>query len=256
MIRTVLIGAGNLATHLAKAIENIDEISIVQVYSRTRESAESLAKSINTKWTTSLEEIDSSVDLVIFSVKDDALETIIKKINTGNAICVHTAGSIPIEIFNGICQNYGVLYPLQTFTKSKGIDFSKIPIFVEGSSDEIENRIEYIASKLSDKVRIASSEQRKYLHLAAVFACNFTNHLYAQAASILDQHGLIFEDLIPLIEESVEKIQLIDPRNAQTGPAARGDIGVMQMQKEMLTNETQREIYSLMSESIQRQKEK
>ncbi|MGL4412459.1 MAG: Rossmann-like and DUF2520 domain-containing protein [Bacteroidales bacterium] len=256
VIRVVLIGAGNLATHLANALNNISEISIIQVYSRTRESAESLANTLGTKWTTSLEEIDNSADLIILSIKDDALQGVIKSINITRATYIHTAGSVPMEIFNGSASNYGVLYPLQTFSKAKEVEFSKIPIFIEGSSPEVQDMLSFISKKLSSKVRVASSEQRKYLHLAAVFACNFTNHLFAQAASILNEHGLMFEDIIPLIDESVSKIHTIEPQKAQTGPAVRGDNGVLEMQKSLLNNDIQKEIYTLISNSIQQLKER
>ena len=149
----------------------------------------------------------------------------------------------------GNLPNVGVLYPMQTFTKGRNVDFSTIPIYLEGSSQQALIVAQALAQSVSNKVEEVSSEQRRYLHLAAVFACNFTNHCYALAAELLEAHGLKFEAMLPLIHETADKMDFLTPREAQTGPAVRWDEEVMQRQMSLL-DERNKQLYELISKSI------
>ena len=174
----VFIGAGNLATNLAHAFYR-KGFRVVQIYSRTEESARTLAQAVEADYTTSLASVVPDAQLYIVSLKDDALIELLPQIvaGKGKGLWVHTAGSIPMDIWKGHVERYGVFYPLQTFSKSRLVDFHEIPVFVEGSSDEEVHFLKQIASALSRKVLEANSEQRRNLHLAAVFTCNFTNQI-------------------------------------------------------------------------------
>lgn len=250
----VFIGAGNLATNLAKALYQ-KGFRIVQIYSRTKESAVSLAQAVEAEYTTDLSAIVNDAQLYIVSLKDAAFVQLLPEIIAGkkNALWVHTAGSIPMNIWEGQVERYGVFYPMQTFSKQHEVDFREIPIFVESHSAEDTQFLKDIASVLSEKVHEATSEQRKNLHLAAVFTCNFTNHMYALAADLLKKYQLPFDVMLPLIDETANKVHEMEPRVAQTGPAVRYDENVINKHLQMLADEPQmRELYRLISESIHR----
>ena len=253
-MKVVFIGAGNLATRVAIEFKR-KGIDVSQIYSRTEESASSLCDKLNTisegtSYITDIKDISQDADLYIFSVKDDALENILKQMKPNNGIWVHTAGSIPMNIFSSFKENYGVFYPLQTFSKTRDVDFNRIPVFIEGKNDEIVSSLKETAEKITSDVRNADSEQRKELHLAAVFACNFTNHMYAIAAKLIEDKGLAFDSIRPLIAETAAKIEEIEPYKAQTGPAIRYDEGVINKHLALLQNDTFKDIYSLLSKSI------
>ena len=251
----VFIGAGNLATNLAKALYH-KGFRIVQVYSRTMESARTLAEKVEAEYTTDLQEISKDAKLYIVSLKDAALVDLLPQITEGkqNSLLVHTAGSIPMSIWEGYAERYGVFYPMQTFSKQRTVDFRQIPVFVESNSAEDTRTLKDIASVLSENVYEADSEQRKSLHLAAVFTCNFTNHMYALAAGLLKKYGLPFEVMLPLIDETARKVHELEPRLAQTGPAVRYDENVIGEHLQMLSDEPDmQELYRLISESIHRQ---
>ena len=251
----VFIGAGNLATNLAKALYH-KGFRIVQVYSRTMESARTLAEKVEAEYTTDLQEISKDAKLYIVSLKDAALVDLLPQITEGkqSSLLVHTAGSIPMSIWEGHAERYGVFYPMQTFSKQRTVDFRQIPVFVESNSAEDTRTLKDIASVLSENVYEADSEQRKSLHLAAVFTCNFTNHMYALAAGLLKKYGLPFEVMLPLIDETARKVHELEPRLAQTGPAVRYDENVIGEHLQMLSDEPDmQELYRLISESIHRQ---
>jgi len=252
MKNVVFIGAGNLAFNLAKALYNTD-YHICQIFSRTELAAYGLAQRIGAAYTTDLSLVRNDADIYIVSVKDSVLTERITEIcaGKGNALLFHTAGSIPMDVFKGKALHYGVLYPMQTFSKSKEVDFKKITCYVEGASAEDLTAIKQLASSISDNVQECDSEQRKYLHLAAVFVCNFSNHLYDIADHFLSEHGLEFKSMLPLIDETVNKIHSIKPEKAQTGPAIRYDRNVIEMQSHLLTDHpTWQSIYNIMSRSI------
>lgn len=248
----VFIGAGNLATNLAKALYR-KGFRIVQIYSRTEDSARALAQEVEAKYTTDLASVSTHAQLYIVSLKDAAFVQLLPQIVAGrtDALWVHTAGSVPMEVWEGHVGRYGVFYPMQTFSKQREVDFRTIPIFVESASEEDTDRLKRIASILSEKVYEANSEQRKSLHLAAVFACNFTNHMYALAADLLQKEGLSFDVMLPLIDETARKVHELSPRLAQTGPAVRYDENVINSHLDRLAdNPDLQRIYRMLSESI------
>ena len=251
--RIVLIGAGNVATHLGLAFQ-AKGCEIVQVYSRTEESAKDLAERLQVPYTVSLEEVSVDADLYIVAVKDAALQEVIPSLVKGreDALFVHTAGSISMDVWKGCARRYGVFYPMQTFSKLRMVDFSSVSFFVEASGSDELRFLKELAMSLSPKVYEASSEQRRYLHLAAVFACNFTNHMYALSASLLEKQGLPFDAMLPLIDETARKVHELPPVQAQTGPAIRRDENVMDKHLAMLSEEpVMREIYEKISKNIQ-----
>ena len=243
----VFIGAGNLATNLAKALYH-KGFRIVQVYSRTMESARTLAEKVEAEYTTDLQEISKDAKLYIVSLKDAALVDLLPQITEGkqNSLLVHTAGSIPMSIWEGYAERYGVFYPMQTFSKQREVNFQEVPFFVEAKRPEDVEFLKAVAATLSEKVYEASSEQRKSLHLAAVFICNFTNHMYALAADLLEKYNLPFDVMLPLIDETARKVHELAPRDAQTGPAVRYDENVMNNHLAMLVDSPAlQEIYKL-----------
>ncbi|MBO5593879.1 MAG: DUF2520 domain-containing protein [Prevotella sp.] len=250
-MKIVIIGSGNLATQLSLAFKSAGK-TIVQVFSRTEEHAKELADKIGCNYTTRIEEIRQDADVYIFSVKDDALSGLVASIchKRPNGLFLHTAGSMPMDIFRGHASRYGVLYPMQTFSKNRKVDFREIPCFVEGSDEEVLAEIHSMAASISDHVVDCDSEKRKKMHLAAVLACNLTNHCYRLAERLLESEQIDFQLFLPLIEETARKVKDMSPKDAQTGPMVRYDQNVMQMQMSMLSDERTREIYRLMAESI------
>ena len=252
MMKVTLIGAGNLATQLGKSLKKAGVI-ISQVYSRTEESAQTLGELLETEWVTDVTQVHDEADIYIFSVKDSVLCDLISEVckGRGDKLFLHTAGSMPMSCFEGKAQYYGVFYPMQTFSKVKDVDFERIPVFIEGNSIETEDVIRSLANKLSQRVIRLSSADRKYLHLAAVWACNFTNYCYTVASDILSERDIPFEVMLPLIYETTEKIQNICPKAAQTGPAVRGDKNVMSQQLELMSDrEDLQELYKMLSKGI------
>ena len=166
---------------------------------------------------------------------------------------VHTAGSMPMDVFNGHTANYGVLYPMQTFSKTREVDFNVIPFFLEANTSENAGKLQHLAEKLSGNIRFLSSDKRKSLHLAAVFACNFTNHIYALAVKLLEEQDIPADVLLPLIDETAAKIHTMPPRVAQTGPAIRYDENVINKHLAMLGDSDMRSIYRLISQSIHKE---
>ena len=249
--RIVLIGAGNVAHHLAPALLKAG-MNLCQIYSRTIESARELGKKTGITYTADITAIYPDCDIYIFCVSDDALLPLFKSIRINKAaLILHTSGSLPMDIFKPFVKRYGVLYPLQTFTKKRDLDFKEIPLCIEGCDDTTLEEIRESAELLSLRVEPISSEKRKYLHLAAVLANNFVNYLYGLGGKILEREGLDFTLLRPLIFETAHKVMLMTPEAAQTGPAKRGDEGILNMHKALLKdNRKLLNLYTLMSESI------
>ena len=249
-LRIVLIGSGNVATQLAKAFTQSGCV-IEQIYSRTTQAAKSLAKQYQCSFTTNLIDIYTHADLYVYAIKDDALKDIISSIKPTNGLHIHTAGSLSLTIFEGFQQNYGVWYPFQTFSKKRAVDFTNIPILYEGNTTDNELVLAALAKKISRHSLYCSSEQRKAVHLSGVFACNFTNHLYAIAAEILEESGLSFNILLPLISETAAKVKELSPCEAQTGPAVRYDNQIIEKHEEALANKpNEQEMYRLISKNI------
>ncbi len=250
-MKIVFIGAGNVATHLSKALQDAG-FDIVQIYSRTETSAKELANLLHTPYTTNINHITGDASLYIISVSDDAVGSLLGSLDLAGRLIVHTAGSVPMDVFAGKLENYGVLYPLQTFSKSRPVDFAGIPLFIEANTPGNLQQIRTVAGEISQKVYCASSVERMQLHLAAVFGCNFVNHLYHISAQIAQQAGFNFDVLSPLILETACKVIASgNPKQVQTGPAARGDRGVMDKHMELLAAHPEwKEIYTILSESI------
>ncbi|MCP9611769.1 Rossmann-like and DUF2520 domain-containing protein [Coprobacter tertius] len=248
-MKIVFIGAGNLATQLSLALQSAGH-KISQIYSRTETSARELSDTLKTEYTTQIEQVRPDADLYLFSVKDTVLPELIRHMPRNNGIWAHTAGSMPMNIFKTATEKYGVFYPLQTFSKHLDVTFSHIPIYIEGSDRNVTADLVALGKDLSDNVQVISSEQRKFLHLAAVFACNFTNYMYTIAADLLEEHDLSFTDLLPLIDETAAKIHKMPPVEAQTGPAIRYDRNVIEKHLDLLNHENTREIYELLSKNI------
>lgn len=250
--RIVLIGAGNVATHLGLGLQRAGH-EVMQVYSRTEVSASALAGRLDVPFTTSLEEV-MEADIYIVSVKDAVLQALLPLVVKGRegALFVHTAGSIPMDVWKGVANRYGVLYPMQTFSKSREVDFNTVSFFVEANGEEDLETLVRLASSLSPKVYKATSEQRMSLHVAAVFACNFSNHMYALSAKLLEKYGMPFDAMLPLIDETARKVHELSPVDAQTGPAIRRDGNVMDKHLALLSDEpVLQDIYEMISKSIQ-----
>ena len=250
-MKIVLIGAGNLATHLGKALHAAGH-DMVQVFSRTMQSAEPLASLLDAEPLTDMAQVRDDADVYIFSVKDSALEQLISRLCGGEKkVFLHTAGSMPMSVFWGKALHYGVLYPMQTFSKQREVDFSIIPCFIEANDEFAQKQIEGLAVQISHRVYQLSSEDRRYLHLSAVFACNFANHCYAVSQELLQQHGIPFDVMLPLIDETAAKVHGMTPKDAQTGPAVRYDENVIGKQIQLLENQPYfQKIYDCMSKSI------
>lgn len=271
-MKIVLIGAGNLATHLGKALHAAGH-DMVQVFSRTMQSAETLASLLDAEPLTDIAQVRDDADVYIFSVKDSALVQLVAQLCRHEAdglgedgavnalrkakkgeherVFLHTAGSMPMSVFEGMAQHYGVLYPMQTFSKQREVDFSVIPCFVEANDEFAQKQIEGLAREISGRVYQLSSEDRKYLHLSAVFACNFANHCYAISQELLEEHGIPFDVMLPLINETAAKVHEMKPKDAQTGPAVRYDENVIDKQSKLLENHPHfKKVYDSMSKSI------
>lgn len=248
-MKIVFIGAGNLATSLALELKKFS-LDIMQVYSRTIASAQTLATQLQCSYTNEIAEISTDADLYIFSVKDTALESLLQQMPKNNGVWIHTAGSLPLSIFDKYTSRYGVVYPFQTFSKHRKVDFSKIPIFIESNTEEIYTLLKDIFSQISDKIEPLDSEKRKYIHLTGVFACNFVNHLYRISGEILESQGMPFDVLLPLIDETAAKVYSLSPEEAQTGPAIRFDENVIDKHLSLIDNPQWKEIYKLLSKDI------
>jgi predicted short-subunit dehydrogenase-like oxidoreductase (DUF2520 family) len=247
-----LIGAGNLATNIGVALFNSGN-KIVQVYSHTLSHAMSLADRIEACATDDIDNVSDAADIYIVALKDAALEKIIPSLckNKSDKYFFHTAGSMPMDVFKGYAQHYGVLYPMQTFSKQRIVDFSVIPCFIEGSDANAICKLKEVCSAVSNRIYELSSEQRKYLHLSAVFACNFANHCYEISSEILNGNGIPFDVMLPLIDETARKVHEMNPKDAQTGPAIRYDENVINRQMQLLNESPlNREIYEIMSKAI------
>ena len=250
--RVVMLGSGNVATSLAMALK--DNCEVVQIYSRSLDNANTLALKVGCEAINNLKKLDMKGDIYIISVKDDAIASIIDATPNNGALWLHTSGSTPIEVFKGKQERYGVLYPMQSFSKSRIVEMSEVHIFIEGNCDKTTLEINDFASSISENVHKATSRERQQLHVAAVFACNFANHMFTLSSEVLSEAGLPFDAMLPLIKTTVEKLDHMTPQESQTGPAARGDIKIIEKHLSSL-NGDKHEIYKLLSKSIMRRKD-
>ncbi len=249
-MRITLIGSGNVATHLGAALKNAGH-QVVQVYSRNADHAVLLAYHIKAEAICNLAEINLDTDLFIISVKDDVIEELASALSVHQKPIVHTSGATPLATLQTYTNKAGVLYPLQTFSKTKEVNFKAVPMCIEAADQGLDETLKQLASSISNSVYAVNSEQRKILHLAAVFACNFPNYLYHASQQILAQHQLDFNLLRPLISETADKVQEHLPSAVQTGPAIRDDKKTMAAHLTLLNgNDELTTIYNLLSQAI------
>jgi predicted short-subunit dehydrogenase-like oxidoreductase (DUF2520 family) len=234
-MKIVILGSGNVGTHLHAALRDAGH-EILQVWHRG-------------------EKIVPGADVYVICVKDDAISSVAEQVRRSGVlegdgkhvpIVVHTAGSVPMGNLSG------VLYPMQSFTKNRKVNFREIPIFIEASDEHSLKVIKALASSISDIVKDADSATRKKLHLAAVFASNLSNHCYRLAEKLVEKEGLDFKLFGPLIMETAAKACMMSPKDAQTGPMRRGDTTVIKNQMAMIDDHLTREIYRIFYESIKR----
>ncbi len=248
------IGAGNVAHHLSHHLDK-KKFSIQFIYTRSIASGRKLALQVGGVATSSLKKLKQS-DYIIIAVSDDAISSVVGAIvaafkESYKGVIAHTAGSVSTDELGRVGSNYGSFYPLQTFSKSRKIEFSKVPFFITGNHEQSTAMLEKLASNYSDEVEVISDEDRGRLHLAAVILNNFINHLIYVSDNYLDQHGLKVEHLYPLIEETILKSKSMKPRDAQTGPARRGDMNVIHGHIKTLSKSPQlKKIYKTLSQSI------
>ena len=252
-MRITLIGAGRVATQLALALHT--QHQIVQVYSRNLQHAQRVADKVHTQAIDQVEQLNSQTDLVIIAVSDQAIEPIIQsiKVYLPQCLIVHTSGSTALSIIEHHHKRAGVFYPLQTFSFEREVNWSETPLFVEASQQQDVELLTTLANSLSNNVYQYSSKQRQTLHLAAVFACNFSNYCYDMAKQIVDAEQVDFSLLYPLILETAEKATHNEPKQMQTGPAMRGDQNILNMHAQLLAasnREDLTQVYALMSEGI------
>lgn len=246
------IGAGNVAWHLAQNLEK-KKYKIAEVYSRNIANATLLSEQLqDVKPTDELNFGESQAQIFILSIADSAFEEVLEKIILPkNSILIHSSGSQPLAILKKACSQIAVFYPLQTFSKAKKINLWEVPFCLEANSEQTMAIVSELAKSLSDKIYHLNSQQRATIHVAAVFACNFSNHLLVIAEDILIKNNLNFEILKPLLQETFEKALSIPPKKAQTGPASRGDTNTLKKHIDFLENEgNYKEIYQIITRSI------
>ncbi|MEI6696770.1 MAG: DUF2520 domain-containing protein [Bacteroidota bacterium] len=248
--KIVIIGAGSLATNLALALHN-NGLQLIQIVNRTIMNATILAKRVNASFTNNLDEIEQNADLYIIAIADAGISEIIKSMNLIDKLVVHTAGTIEMEVLKSVSCNYGVFYPLQTFSKTDITAFDKIPVCIEANSPENARLLIELGEKLSKNVQSITSSQRKMLHISAVFSCNFSSYMHLIAHQLLTENQLPFDLLQPLILRTAEKVQILQPEDALTGPARRNDTAVMDEHLQLLSNHIEfQAIYKLISDYI------
>ena len=251
MLKIVILGTGNLAKHLYTAFTKADDVDIVQVVGRNQMELEQFSE--HSTISNSFDSI-AEADVYLIAVKDDAISEVSSHLMSKKGIVAHTSGAMGLHMIQP--ENRGVFYPLQTFTKGKMVDFSSIPIFIEAEETVSLEALRKLAQSISGNVHHIDSEQRKKLHLAAVFVNNFTNYLYSIGEELSLEEGLSFDLLKPLILETAEKIKTVPPKEAQTGPARRNDVKSMESHLELLNNKEHMALYKLLSQAIKKSHEK
>jgi predicted short-subunit dehydrogenase-like oxidoreductase (DUF2520 family) len=245
-MQIVIIGSGNVAYHMAKAFV-LNNIPLSQIFGRNENELNKISEELNIPHST---KILVDADLYIICVSDNSVENVSQLITKKESLVAHTSGSLPKEILAGDYRKAS-FYPLQTFSKLKELDYSNIPFFIETENETDKKILFEIASKISKNVMESTHEKRKYIHLTAVFACNFVNHLFSRAKEISDSQEIPFDYFLPIIDETIQKIHQIEPKSAQTGPAVRNDKRILELHEQLLQDESL-EIYKTMNHSIQK----
>ena len=248
--KIVILGAGNVATHLALNLSR--HANITQIYNRHIDGARELADRVGATAIDDPRLLERDADLYIISVKDDAIACLAEQLRGFGGLWVHTSGSVTMETLSVISDTYGVFYPMQTFSKDVDDNMSEVPMFIEGNTTVTVKRLKKFAAMISDRVYEADSERRAKLHIAAVFACNFTNRLWDISASLLKELGLGFDTMKPLVEAMLTKACAVSPHEGQTGPARRNDRKIIDKHIEMLDGEA-KDLYAILTESIIKQ---
>ncbi len=249
MIRVVILGTGNVATHLFDAFFEASGVEVLQVYGRNKKSLAYFSN--KTKTTTQLQKLEPA-DVYIMAVTDDVIGSFSNQIPFSNKLVVHTSGGVDMDVLSNKNRK-GVFYPLQTFTKGRAIDFSTIPICVEAENASDSTLLKKLGEQISKKVVEISSKERSKLHVAAVFVNNFVNYLYFAGEEIAKENKLNFELLKPLIFETAKKIETLSPKEAQTGPAKRNDIKTIKKHLHLLHNSTHKKLYKQLTKAIVKQ---
>lgn len=247
MIKVVLLGSGNVASHLIKSMEDNATIDLIQVFARSKKSLENIIDS--NKITTSFSDLKEA-DVYVISVSDKAIEDVSNQIPFTDKLVVHTSGTMDFRIMHPKNKR-GVFYPLQTFSKNKEINMKDVPFCLETEHEEDYKTIENLAKNLSNSVYKINGEQRKSLHISAVFVSNFVNHLYQIGNALCEENKVPFAILQPLIEETANKIKTLSPSEAQTGPAIRHDEPTIEKHLDALENPIYKELYRQLTLSIQ-----
>jgi predicted short-subunit dehydrogenase-like oxidoreductase (DUF2520 family) len=256
-LKIVLLGSGNVATHLGLALKRANH-QVLQVYGRNEASVKKLAKKLSCPFTVNSQQVTSEADVYFIAVSDHSIREIAStlkiqntKSGTRNPIVIHTSGSVDIDVLKNKFKNYGVLYPVQTFSINRAVDFKTIPVCIEAVDEATRKKITSLAKTITKKIHFINSPQRKQVHLAAVFANNFSNHLFAIAEHLLEKEKIPFDLLRPLILETALKVQHESPLAMQTGPARRGDASTIGAHLKMLNDKKElKKIYKLITESI------
>ena len=250
MIRSVtVIGAGNVATHLVKGLYR-QGFRIQQVMATTDETARTLADQVNAEPVCRWNQLKTEADLYLVTTPDRVIWDVSHFWSTSTGIVAHTAGSVPLKALEGSGPSTAVLYPLQTFTKSRTLDLSKVPFFIEASDVQASQSLKALTEEMGWPAQHLSSEQRQHLHLAAILTNNFVNYLLGLAANQMNQQSLSWELLDPLLQETLSKAFALGPERAQTGPAMRGDNEIMEQHKLLLENSYERAVYDSLAKAI------
>lgn len=254
-MKIALVGAGRVASCMGPRLKEAGH-TVTGVYSRTIEHARELAAAVGAHAVDRLEALPEA-DVYLTMLSDDTLLQLAPVIVKGRkqALFLHTAGSVPMDIWKEAgAVRYGVLYAMQTFSKGIKVDWGQVPVFIEGSSAKELESVRRMALDLSPNVTPLSSKGRKKLHVAAVFTCNFTNHMYAISEQLLNEEGVPFSVMLPLVRETARKVETLSPAAAQTGPAIRGDRKVMKEHLELLSEHKEyADIYRLVSTDINKE---
>lgn len=249
MRSVVIIGAGNVAFHLTRALIQ-NTVNVRQIFNRTLAKAQELGEANNIKYTDKISELEKA-DLYIIAASDSAVEELSHYIPYDDTLVVHTSGSLDTKVLKGDYRK-GVFYPFQTFTKKKALRYEEVPFFVEAENKEDEDALYKLADKISNEVHRVDSDKRRKVHMSGVWASNFVNHMYYIAQSICKEADMPFDVLRPLIEETANKVQDLEPFDSQTGPAKRGDAIIIDKHLELLTDSRYQQLYQLLSDSIKR----
>jgi YrbI family 3-deoxy-D-manno-octulosonate 8-phosphate phosphatase len=252
----VLLGAGNVATQLGQMFQKAGH-QVIQVWNRSKPAGKELAESLDTEYEPNLEELTEKGDLYLLCVSDDAIETVVRQLNIKAGIVVHTSGMTPLDALTGAGEKQGVLYPLQTISKERELDPDQLPLFICGSDKESTQQLKELGASLGSATTEVTQDQLQTLHLAAVFVNNFPNHLWHVAQTLLNGQSLDFTHMLPILQETIDKVREIPPQEAQTGPAARGDRSTIEKHLHKLAEHPQyAHLYRVLTQQIQSEHQK